>query len=194
MTHETEIEFKNLLLKEEYLRLCTFFNVTPQQAMTLANHYFDTAQLHIKALHSGLRVRETDGVFEATLKQAVDAQTSLETNIPLTAEQASIILDGGAFPNAISEQLAAKKVPLEKINPFGSLTTKRIEVDYKGGTIVLDHSCYLQQQDYELEFETTDIQQGAVIFQALLEQLAIPQRDTKKKIARFAEALAKQKG
>lgn len=194
MTNETEIEFKNLLQHDEYERLCAFFNVQPANAKTLANHYFDTADLHIKALASGLRIRETDGVFEATLKRAVDAQTSIETNVDITRAEAEAIFDGAPFPEAITTQLHEAAVPLSEIKVYGSLTTRRIEVEYKGGTIVIDHSRYLQEEDYELEYEVTDAAAGAQSFYALLEQLHIPTRLTKKKIARFADALAKQKG
>ena len=194
VTHETEIEFKNLLYIDEYEMLCDFFNVTEADAQTLANHYFDTAALHVKALQSGLRIRETNGVFEATLKRMIDAQTSIETNVDLSAAQANAIFAGAAFPQQIAAQLQQANVPLAEIKAYGSLTTKRIEVDYKGGTIVLDHSTYLQCEDYEIEYEVTDAAAGQQAFTALLERLHIPLRTTKKKIARFADALAKQKG
>lgn len=194
MTHETEIEFKNLLYIDEYDMLCDFFGVTSEDAKTLANHYFDTAALHIKELHSGLRIRETNGAFEATLKRMVDAQTSVETNVVISKTQAAAIFEGAPFPEAITTQLVEAHVPLAEIKAYGSLTTKRIEVEYKGGTIVLDHSQYVGTEDYELEYEVRDAAAGQQAFNALLERLNIPLRPTKKKIARFAEALAKQKG
>lgn len=194
MAHETEIEFKNLLYIDEYDMLCDFFGVTQENAKTLANHYFDTATLHIKDMNSGLRIRETDGAFEATLKRMVDAHTSLETNVPLSKEQAVAIFAGAAFPDEITTQLQQADVPLAEIKAYGSLTTTRIEVDYKGGIVVLDHSVYLQHEDYEIEYEVQDATSGQQAFHALLERLHIPMRPTKKKIARFADALAKQKG
>ena len=195
MTHETEIEFKNLLYIDEYDMLCDFFQVDTTNAVTLANHYFDTDALHIKGMKSGLRIRETAGQFEATLKRIVDEHMSLETNINITADEAAAILRGTApFPAAIAAQLTEEHIPLAEIKHYGSLTTHRIEVEYKGGTVVLDHCRYLQTEDYEIEYEVSDAAAGAQAFKALLNHLHIPLRATNKKIARFAQALAKQKG
>lgn len=194
MTQQTEIEFKNIVTYDEYHQLCAHFNVSPQQVVTLANHYFDTAALHIKDMRSGLRIRQTNDAFEATLKQLIDAHTSIETNVDITEADAQRIFSGGVFPDAIQRQLLDAHIPVSEINHYGSLTTKRIEVDYKGGLLVLDHALYLGHEDYELEYEAHDATAGALIFAELLAQFNIPTRQTKKKIARFADILAQQKG
>lgn len=38
MSQQMEIEFKNLLTKEEYTRLLTFFNILPEQIVHQENH------------------------------------------------------------------------------------------------------------------------------------------------------------
>lgn len=55
----------------------------------------------------------------------------------------------------------------------------------KEGLIVLDHSRYLTVEDYELEFEVSDLDIGQAAFTALLQQFQIPPRHTKTKSYAF---------
>ena len=57
MSQQMEIEFKNLLTKEEYTRLLTYFNIGPEQIVHQENHYFDTPNYDLKNAASGLRIR-----------------------------------------------------------------------------------------------------------------------------------------
>ena len=63
----------------------------------------------------------------------------------------------------------------------------------KEGLIVLDHSRYLTVEDYELEFEVSDLDIGQAAFTALLQQFQIPPRHTKNKVVRFYEEKMKTK-
>jgi uncharacterized protein YjbK len=49
----------------------------------------------------------------------------------------------------------------------------------------LDHSIYLSEDDYELEYEVKNYQEGERIFLELLNQFKIPKRKTENKILRF---------
>lgn len=185
-----EIEFKNLLTKEEYERLLAHFSVTPAQIIPQANHYFETAEGHLKQAMSGLRIRQIGDYYECTLKEKSSAHGHLETTVEITKEQADTILATGHFPfPEISTRLEAIGVPLDALNLFGSLQTNRAELPYEDGLLVLDHSKYLQREDYEVEYEASDENMGAISFQQLLMTHQIPQRHTDKKIARFMNAL-----
>jgi uncharacterized protein YjbK len=49
----------------------------------------------------------------------------------------------------------------------------------------VDHSIYLNNEDYELEYEVENYQSGKEIFLELLKRLNIPERKTENKIRRF---------
>lgn len=192
---ETEIEFKNMLTRAEYEDLLTHFAITADNIITLRNDYFDTADFAIKNLASALRIRRTANAIECTLKQATTAHTSTEINCPLTEQAAKQLQnDLTKLPEAIAKPLQAAGINLKDIACFGTLETQRTELVYQGGLLVFDHTFYLQQQDYEVEYEARDEQQGQQIFADFLQQHHIPIRPATKKIARFSAALNAQKG
>ena len=55
------------------------------------------------------------------------------------------MLDGkGFYAQEVAKRLALHHIPLEQLHVFGSLTTDRVEIPYKEGLLVFDHSFYLQ--------------------------------------------------
>ena len=68
MTKELEIEFKNMLTKEEYMRLLKDFSAFHNWPKTQHNHYFDTPDFQLKHKLGALRIRNKQGRFECTLK------------------------------------------------------------------------------------------------------------------------------
>jgi uncharacterized protein YjbK len=185
LNQHIEIEFKNMLTKEEYLHLITEFSINETMINTQINHYFDTEQFQLKELGSALRIREKEGKFELTLKQPVKVGL-LETNQELTKDVAYAMLQGAVLPSGIvREQLEKNSFPIDKLQYFGSLTTNRCELQYKGGLLVLDHSLYLLKEDYELEYEVEDPVDGELAFKQLLQTFQIPIRVTDNKIKRF---------
>lgn len=120
-----------------------------------------------------------------TLKRPAE-QGLLETNQMLTASQAQKALSSGQLPEGEVKHAVSKLMQnINSLNYFGSLTTVRAEVEYKGGLIVLDHSYYLNTEDFELEYEVTNEPEGYKVFSKLLEELQIPLRPTDNKIKRF---------
>ncbi|MGM9943816.1 MAG: CYTH domain-containing protein [Lysinibacillus sp.] len=193
MSQQMEIEFKNLLTKEEYTRLLTFFNIGPEQIVHQENHYFDTPNYDLKAASSGLRIRVLPHHIECTLKERSSENAHLETTDILTADVAAQMIRGFTFQApSVEQRLLEMNVNIAELQLFGSLTTDRVELEYEGGLLVFDHSFYLQCEDYEVEYETNDENTGFAIFQQFLTQHQIEKRYAKKKIARFAEALAQQ--
>ena len=193
MSQQMEIEFKNLLTKEEYTRLLTFFNIGPAQIIKQENHYFDTPNYDLKKASRGLRIRVLPHHIECTLKERSSENAHLETTDPLTADVAAQMIRGLTFEApSVVQRLLEMNVNVAELQLFGSLTTNRVELEYEGGLLVFDHSFYLQCEDYEVEYETNDEHTGFVIFEQFLTQHNIEKRYAKKKIARFAEALAQQ--
>ncbi len=189
MTKELEIEFKNMLTKEEYRKLLAEQNSSP---ISQTNHYFDTADFQLRDQKAALRLRSIGSRFECTLKTPA-ASGNYETTDALNAQQAAAILDFGRFDAPeVSAELERLGVSPSDLLPIGSLTTHRVEAAYEGGLLVLDHSEYLGKEDYELEYEVTDEAAGKRSFLSLLEEKHIPVRPADKKIARFMKAASKR--
>ncbi len=191
MAKELEIEFKNLLTEEEYIKLLNAFDYEAADAKTQINHYFDTADFKLRSLKSALRIRQKAKAFECTLK--IPAENGYyEITDPLAPDQAEEILAKISFPAVeVAEALGEIGVSVEQLLPLGSLTTHRIEFPYKNGLLVFDHSEYHGLEDFEVEYEVDDFQVGKGIFDDFLLEWNIPFRHTDKKIARFIKAAKK---
>ena len=193
MSQQLEIEFKNLLTKEEYERLLTYFHIQQEQIERQENHYFDTPDEHLKKAMSGLRIRVLSSHIECTLKERSTENAYLETTDRLSDEAATEMMQGTGFhAPSVEQRLLAMNVPIKQLQLFGTLATNRVELEYEGGLLFLDHSFYLQCEDYEVEYETTNEATGIDIFRRFLAEHHIEKRYAKKKIARFADALAQQ--
>jgi uncharacterized protein YjbK len=185
MSQNIEIEFKNMLTKEEYENLITFFSIKEDDIFTQENHYFDTADFALKEQGSALRIRKKGNEYEMTLKQPA-IEGLLETNQVLSKEEASDAITQGLLPSGIIQNLISKmNISFSNLSYFGSLTTKRVEFKFENGLLVLDHSYYLNKEDYEVEYEVESYQHGKQIFLQLLKQHGIPNRETENKIRRF---------
>lgn len=185
MTQNIEIEFKNILTQQEYVELLHVFNIQASQFFTQENHYFDTADFALKDNGAALRIRQKKDHYEMTLKQPAEVGL-LETNQRLSKEAAVQIIQDGKIPSGQIEGILTKMgISLSNLKYFGSLTTKRVEFEYKQGLLVLDHSYYLNSEDYEMEYEVGNFSNGKVIFTELLKQHGIQQRKTENKISRF---------
>lgn len=185
MSQNIEIEFKNLLTKKEYELLLGTFNINEKQIFTQENHYFDTPDFALREKGTALRIRKKQELFEMTLKQPASVGL-LETNQVLTGDEALAAIQFGQLPTGMIDNIIKKMhIPFSKIEYFGSLRTKRVEFAYKEGLLVFDHSFYLNKEDYELEYEVENYQDGLQTFLELLELYGIPKRITDNKISRF---------
>lgn len=185
MSQNIEIEFKNMLTKDEYEKLMEFFQIKSGDIFSQENHYFDTPDFALKAQGSALRIRYKSGRFVMTLKQPCP-EGLLETNQSLTPEEANQAITTGKLPEGMVKDLVRKmNVPFESLEYFGSLVTERSELPYEGGLLVFDHSYYLNKEDFELEYEVENYAHGEKIFRQFLKEHNIPKRETKNKIYRF---------
>jgi uncharacterized protein YjbK len=185
LSQNIEIEFKNMLTKVEYERLFEYFNIGKNQQFTQENHYFDTPDFSLKDKGTALRIRKKGKIYEMTLKQPA-AIGLLETNQLISEEAASMAIHQGLLPPGIIQKLIEKlDISFSTIEYFGLLITERVELEYRNGLLVVDHSIYLNNEDYELEYEVENYQSGKEIFLELLKRLNIPERKTENKIRRF---------
>ncbi|MCA1031084.1 CYTH domain-containing protein [Bacillus timonensis] len=185
MTQEIEIEFKNLLSKDEYRFLIKSFAISHDKFIEQENHYFDTPQFSLKNQHSALRIRLKGNTYTLTLKQPIK-DGLLETHQTLSNSQAESMLTGGELIDGqIKNILLTLNIETKEITYFGSLKTNRVQFPYKSGLLVLDHSKYLGNEDFEVEFEVNDYKLGEKEFHDFLSSYSIPIRETKNKIQRF---------
>lgn len=189
LNQHIEIEFKNLLTKQEFRKLVQHFKVKENSFAFQSNHYCDTETFSLKEKNSALRIRQRNGEYELTLKEPADTGL-LETTQPLTRTEAESFLEDGIFPEGVISRLLENKlnIPSDSIRFFGTLMTNRTEFQYEGGLIVLDHSAYINTEDYEIEYEVSDAVEGKKIFLQLLKSLKIPVRETENKVKRFYRA------
>ncbi|MFE5472968.1 CYTH domain-containing protein [Bacillus safensis] len=184
MAQEIEIELKQLLMKEEFEQLKQHFQLKDADFHTQTNYYFDTPQFDIKSQLAALRMREKDGHWVLTLKEPHEIGL-LETHQTIAPPSQ---LDDFELPEGeVADRLDHLNIQKDQIVYFGSLETSRAEKMIEEGLIVLDHSRYLTVEDYELEFEVSDLEIGQTAFSALLQKFHIPVRNTKNKVVRFYE-------
>ncbi|MFS0782858.1 CYTH domain-containing protein [Bacillus sp. 1P06AnD] len=186
MNQELEIEFKNILTSFEFAKLSQYAGIVDEAFFTQENHYFDTKNFALKKQGCALRIRSKNGTYEMTLKQPAK-EGLLESNQKIEVHEATAAIQSDLLPKG---EIIALIHETYGIHPhelcyFGSLITHRAETEYEEGTLVLDHSEYLGEEDYELEYEVADYQKGKISFENLLEKLNIPLRPTDNKIKRF---------
>ncbi|MBL6009052.1 CYTH domain-containing protein [Bacillus halotolerans] len=184
MSQEIEIEFKNLLTKHEFENIAAALHLTEKEFTNQENHYFDTNSFALKQKHAALRIRKKNGEYVLTLKEPA------EVGLLETHQKLSGVSDFTRFTipkGPVEDQLKKLHIDTDAIHYFGSLATNRAEKETEKGLIVLDHSRYLNKEDYEIEFEAADWNEGKLAFEKLLQQFSIPLRETKNKIQRFYE-------
>ena len=186
MTVQKEIEFKNLLTKEEFNQLCKDFGLAAEDIISQTNTYFDTVDFQLRDASKGFRLRVVNGRNELTLKApGENIHTMIETTRFISSDERDRIINAGTIDPSLYKEF--QQLPNE-LHGFGSLRTERAEFAYQDGLLVLDRSHYLGHTDYEIEYEVKDVVSGQQSFLSLLKHYNIPTRKTPKKIARFMKA------
>ncbi|EAE7869678.1 CYTH domain-containing protein [Listeria monocytogenes] len=185
MVKELEIEFRNLLTKEEYDTLIESFRVKEEDFFEQTNYYLGTANFGLKERHSALRIRQLDTQYQLTLKTP-EARGLMETTQILGEDQASAIISGANIPvGPVRDTLKELGINHEDLQIFGSLKTIRAEKDYKKGLLVFDKNFYGSISDFDLEYEVSDYDKGKEVFDKLLKEYQITNQPAENKVARF---------
>ena len=188
MSTNLEIEFKNMLSESEYEQLLNHFSISEEQIWTQKNVYFDTKAFDLKRQKAALRVRIKNNTYELTLKTQAEVGL-LETNQIITkADYKTLKHDHCLVHGPVYEALMELGINLNDLRVITDLTTKRAEVNYKDGLLVLDKSFYGEVIDFELEYEVKDYDKGLNIFNELLAKHNIPTRPAQNKIKRATAA------
>lgn len=189
MSESVEIEFKTLLTKENYEKICQFYQLDDKDFFIQKNIYYDTSDQALKKMGAGLRIRLYKENAEATLKTPLN-HGLLETSDKLSLKEAETLLNENAFltKGAIIEKLTTFKIAAKDLQILADLT----EFSIKEGLLALDESWYSSQHDYELELEVQEANLGKKAFEELLQQMNIPYQPAKNKIQRAVAAHQKQ--
>ncbi|MET1029516.1 CYTH domain-containing protein [Domibacillus tundrae] len=189
MNEEIEIEFKCVVTKTQFDELVAAFEPGPFQNQH--NHYFDTPDFLLKDAGAALRIREKNSKAEMTLKEPADTGL-LESTVLLSKDEVESALNGTLPDNDVIKR-ASKRAGAANFVHFGTLSTTRAEMTYGDGLLVFDHSTYLEQEDYEIEYEAKDVS-GEAVFHQLLTKYGIDYIPAENKIRRFYRTLTQHGG
>lgn len=191
MSTNLEIEFKNMLNESEYKKLIEHFAIEENQIWTQKNVYFDTKTFDLNNNQAALRVRIKNNTYELTLKTKADVGL-IETNQLITkSDYANLKHDHLLVKGPVYEKVLELGIDVDQLRVITDLTTKRAEVSYENGLLVLDKSFYGKVIDFELEYEVKNYNEGLKIFDELLTQHHIPKRPAESKIKRATMATLK---
>lgn len=179
-----EIEFKQLLSQSQYQSIYNKY-FPEMQPFSQTNYYIDTEQFDLRSHKSALRIRVKDDYYEMTLKVPAEVglmEYNFETHVIPELNKELVAND---LPLEITEQLNKMNVDVNQLVILGALTTSRLEKEVQGNLLVLDKSDYLNYQDYELEYEVEDYDDGLIQFKMILEAFDIKHETPKNKVQRF---------
>ena len=184
---EIEIEFKNLLTKDQYTSLFEKYDLKNSEEIINKNFYYDDADESFKKIGAALRIRYTNKKTEMTLKVKGETQ-NVEINVPLDERYPKEPTVLPILPNEIIAELERMNVKIKTPMLIQKIETLRHEITLDEGLLVLDETTFINDVvDYELEFETKDYETGLIAFEKLLEKNNIDKNPAKPKIARAVE-------
>ena len=184
---EIEIEFKNLLTKDQYASLFEKYDLKNSEEIINKNFYYDDADESFKKIGAALRIRYTNKKTEMTLKVKGNTQ-NVEINVPLDERYPKEPTVLPILPNEIIAELERMNVKIKTPMLIQKIETLRHEITLEEGLLVLDETTFINDVvDYELEFETKDYETGLIAFEKLLEKNNIDKNPAKPKIARAVE-------
>ncbi|PTE37485.1 CYTH domain-containing protein [Staphylococcus equorum] len=184
MATNNEIEFKQLLSQSQYQYIYNKY-FPEMQPFSQTNYYIDTEQFDLRSHKSALRIRVKDDYYEMTLKIPAEVglmEYNFETHVIPELNKELVAND---LPLEITEQLNKMNVDVNQLVILGALTTSRLEKEVQGNLLVLDKSDYLNYQDYELEYEVEDYDDGLIQFKMILEAFDIKHETPENKVQRF---------
>lgn len=184
MATNNEIEFKQLLSQSQYQSIYNKY-FPEMQPFSQTNYYIDTEQFDLRSHKSALRIRVKDDYYEMTLKVPAEVglmEYNFETHVIPELNKELVAND---LPLEITEQLNKMNVDVNQLVILGALTTSRLEKEIQGNLLVLDKSDYLNYQDYELEYEVEDYDDGLIQFKMILEAFDMKHETPENKVQRF---------
>ena len=181
---EKEIEFKNLLDKDDYDKLYEKLELKNIPSVHNANYYYDDSSNNLHLNNAAIRIRHSESKKEITLK-IKGTHENIEVNVSLNNDTVLEKLEPRDLPFEIQQTLEKYNIKITTLKLFQQIKTLRKEKHSYNGLIVLDKTTFLNNIiDYELEFEVKDYNQGKKDFEKLLNDFNIEKNPAEPKIAR----------
>ena len=176
MYKNIEIEFKNVITKDEYESLLKEFKLE-NNVFKQVNYYFDTKDLDLNKKDIVLRIRQKgDSRFKLTLKKQNEKE-SFEYHVFIKPDVAhQIIKDGFNVRDFFSLDDMNFDVTF-----YVSLDNYRASTPYEKGTLFIDKCIYCNIVDYEVEYEVINYDEGLFSFNDFLKKHNIKPQTTKRK-------------
>ncbi len=177
MTKNIEIEFKTALSLEKYQELLKLFHLE-NNIFKQINYYFDTDSNNLNQKNIVLRIRQKgDNHYKVTLKSQSE-QGAFESHVLLTKSQAEEMIKNGFQTKDFFDDVDYF------VNYRVSLVNYRVSTPYEGGVLFLDRCEYCGVEDYEVEYEVSNFNEGQLIFHQFLDRHNIVALPTKRKSER----------
>jgi uncharacterized protein YjbK len=177
MTKNIEIEFKTVIQKENYEMLLQKFHLE-NNIFKQINHYFDTDDFSLNQKQMVLRIRQKGEYrFKVTLK-CQGLQGAFESHVIISKEQADDMIQNGFNTKEFFEEIDYF------VHFRASIENYRVSTPYLGGILFLDRCIYCGTEDYEIEYEVNNYDEGKLIFETFLEEHDIELLPTRRKSER----------
>jgi len=177
MTKNIEIEFKTVVNREKYEHLLKIFHLE-NNIFKQINYYFDTDDFALNQKQIVLRIRQKGEYRYKVTMKCQGHQGAFESHVIITKEQADRMLEKGF----------STKDFFDDIDYFvtfqASIENYRVSTPYLGGILFLDRCLYCGTEDYEIEYEVNNYDEGKLIFEQFLSEHEIEIGSTRRKSER----------
>lgn len=177
MKHEVEIEYKQLVTKQQFDALLEYFKVSATDFTIQTNYYLDTNNKTLLNSKRALRVRQVENDYTLTLKEQETTDIINEYHERVTKTQ----LDQLSFEN--SEIIKKLNIDMRDIGIISKLITHRALIKTDSYMLFFDYNEYDGHTDYEIEMEVNSVEDEHY-FDAILKQFNITKTKTLPKIVR----------
>lgn len=161
MSYQIEFEERLMLEEEEYNKLLPLFE--NQEKLDITNIYFDTPSFDIRKSKMMLRIRKTNNdPMELTLKiKGSNGDEEYTQNI-----------NDESIPNEgiVIDKLHSRNINVGQIAKWGSIRVIRYELRIEDDILVLDSNYYGDIKDYNLEVESTSMENAKNRINAVISQ------------------------
>ena len=173
MSTNIEIENKALISKDEYQKLINYYSKYNCTYIEQTNYYIDTINKDLIRLGLSLRIRNIANDYELTLKQKLK-EGLLEINQVIKKQDFDLFEEKNILPTGeILEIILKHQIEINKLQILASLATSRLELKLKEGLLAIDKNMYNSNTDYEIELESTSLEEGDKSLKQILNNLGI---------------------
>lgn len=157
-----EYEERSMLSKTDYDVLVSDYSKLTNNKLSITNIYFDTKDLILTKSGMVLRLRNSNGQLEITLK-IKDKHFDKEINHPISSFSDNIL----PLNKPIQNELKKLNVNISGILEVGKIKTNRIEIKMDESLIVLDQNEFSNTIDYNIEIESSSREKAKLLLQEI---------------------------